>query len=77
MDLALLIRIILTVPHKGKVTSKMINNLEDYKNQLEDGIGEMETKVDKLRAEIHDLLEKKAALEKVVEVFKKDLRKFI
>nr|WP_194269170.1 hypothetical protein [Anaerobacillus isosaccharinicus]QOY35532.1 hypothetical protein AWH56_023095 [Anaerobacillus isosaccharinicus] len=54
----------------------MINNLEDYKNQLEDGIGEMETMVDQLRAEIHDLLEKKVALEKVVEVFKNDLRNF-
>uniref|UniRef100_A0A1S2M9B2 Uncharacterized protein n=3 Tax=Anaerobacillus isosaccharinicus TaxID=1532552 RepID=A0A1S2M9B2_9BACI len=62
--------------YKGKVTSKMINNLEDYKNQLEDGIGEMETMVDQLRAEIHDLLEKKVALEKVVEVFKNDLRNF-
>ncbi len=63
--------------YKEVESSKMTNNLEEleeYKKQLENGICEMMAKIEQLREEIHDLLEKKEALEKVINVYKKDLR---
>lgn len=48
-----------------------------YYKDLEDGIGEMEAAVERLRDEIHDLIEIKKALSQLNSILKKESRELI